>query len=664
MPRETYDSFQSKLDDMAEKMAKERWLPLEDGVELVQRPLSYYKEQYLQEYLASGPDRRNLQQALKDFRQKNKADYPDFIPKLSGASEEELQQRMQHADACMKAMADVAFAEVEHSVCMYDTINRLFGQKGTAKALLGPDWSLSGILEQDKLDVTCQLTGMRGLQDLMDTGNGPKAQEHNERAIMLMALNERKISEADYRTLRESQLKDRYPQDYQNMVEKELSNSFGELFEMVRESVESRRVKRYSPDMDQHIACISDMNETDPEKIGKAVTAVFGYGSQIAFSGTNIMHAMQAIYKNPDGTKLQLNPYQQQLLKAWEDEECDYRRLQQSPLSAMANPYAAILDQQELTDFMLMTPMAANHPDQHPLDAWSDFCLGVATFSIGTREKAPYISSKEAQTREILEQAGMQDAVKTDTMHPEMQVYEKDGQKLIVRTEHDLRGDPHVRSDVPGQLINYDLRARLSELDELCSDRDQGHGSKAYTNMRNALHALKDTTLSDNPTSAELNALQKNLTNLKEKVDAYMARKRKQRTAKGDMEVIGGKPYERLRISFARELDAFTQDKLAAIQTIRDHQATMQRGMDVINVGPQAPEAHAPAMREPEGNQLQKVLTNINELTLQQAQEKAEKAPHEKTGKKLERSNTVKESHKKPPVMTTGDRFSLKPKHG
>lgn len=93
-----------------------------DGWELVQQPLSDHMNQSVEEYRVTGPDRSNLKQALLDFRKKNKDRYPNFIPKLSNASEEELQKRMQHADACLTAMAQVILEEENKPKCMYDTI--------------------------------------------------------------------------------------------------------------------------------------------------------------------------------------------------------------------------------------------------------------------------------------------------------------------------------------------------------------------------------------------------------------------------------------------------------------------------------------------------------------------------------------------------------------
>lgn len=638
MPRETYVALAHKMHGQVMSMSKEKWAPRSDGWELVERPLPFYLDEYVEKYRATGPDRSNLKQALQDFRKKNKANYPNFIPKLSNASEAELQKRMQHADACLTAMAQVVLEEEDRMRCMYDTIGHLFGKNGTAKTLLGADWQLSNIPEKDRTNIAGQLDAMRGFQEMMDTGDGPEAQEHNERIVMLMALNERKISEADYRTIRESQLAARYPQDYREKIQHELDHSFDELFDTIQRHVEAKRTRRNSPEMKKHFENICDVNETDPTTLRDAYRAIFESSSAIGTNGTHVERSFESMYKNRDGSRIILSDNQKKLLKQWEDDDCEYGCKLAAP-TAMANPYSAILDQQELTDFMLGAPVLPPRKNTTELSALSDFCAGIATFAIRTRESESYKAAKEAQTRELLERTGMQDAVKTDTIHPEIHVYEKDGRKLIVRNEHDVWGDPHIRADVPGQLINYDLQVRLSELDELCVSRDQGRGSTAYTNMRIALHEMQDAALSDNPSADELDVLQQKFENLQEKVNLYMERKRRQRVAKGDMEVVGGSPYEKQRISFARELQAFTQDKLAAIQSIRVHQTTMQHELDAADV-----DLREPAMRELEEEQIQRVRTSIVEITEEKNAEAGMKALNEKMMPKKSEKKEISKS--------------------
>ncbi len=631
MPRETYEAFSNAMVADATTLGQERWEPRMQGTTLVQHPLSYYLDRYVQTFKATGPDRSNLKGALRDICKKNKSDHPNFAPKLFNASEEELQKRMRHADACMEAMKDAILDGAEQRLRMYDTIAHLFGPNGKAKELLGPDWELSGIRPEYKSQISFQINSLRFMWDLMDIRDVPEAKEHNERAIMLAALNERKISEEDYRKIRESQLKDRYPETYQSMIKQELEHSFDEMFDMMRASVETKRAKRNSVEMQRHLACVCDVNETDPKKLSNAYRALFDGCSEIGMNGTYIHGEIQRVYKNPDGSKIKLTQQQLDILKIYETEDCKYRNQMSIP-AMMANPYSAILDQQELADFNFVDPKL---PPKSVAHMNALFLVGVgANTIIDNRRSEEYRAAKETKTRTLLESTGMQGAEKRDTQHPGIHVYEKDGQKLIVRNEHDIFGDLHVRADVPGQLISCDLNLRLSELDETCAERDQGWGSKAYTAMRNALHALKDTTLSDNPTAAELKAFQKKLEDMQEKVDAYMERKRRQRTAKGDMDVIGGKPYEQQRISFARELGAFTQDKLAAIETIRNHQAVMQRGLGEINGDPNQP---APAMREPEPNGVnpQRRLTNIREITKARDAENAAKNPKAKSAQKV-----------------------------
>ncbi len=619
MPIRTYGALDVKFSDKVDKMEKEKWAAKQAGWEFVERPISYYMDQYLEEYRASGPDRSNLKQALRDFRRQNKEQYPDFIPKLSNASEEELQKRMSHADACMTAMAQVIFEKKKPFLCMHDTIDRLFGKNGTAKQLFGEEWNLSNIKEIDKNNIDGQVNAMRGLYELMDTGDGPEAQERNERVVMLMALNEKKISDEDYRTMRESQLSARYPEDYREMVQQELDHRFDKLFEMMQEHMEEKKARRNAPEMEEHLKAVFDRDETDPTKLHDAYSALFNNLSEIGMNGGYMRATMPGAYENQDGSKLKLSDEQMKRMKEWEDDDCEYRSKLTLPCS-MANPYSAILDQQELADFMLIVAKRPEHVAEGQLNTLKEFCIDVADI-LDERDSEQYKAEKEKQTEKILEDTGMQDAGKTDTRHPQISVYEKDGRKLIVSNEHDLFGNLHVRADVPGQLINYDLQVRLSELDELCISRDQGRGSGAYTNMRRALHQMQDATLSNNPSAEELNALQQKFENLQEKVNVYMERKRRQRVAKGDMEVAGGSPYEKKRISFARGLLRFTQDKLAAIQSIRDHQATMHQELgaevDPRESAMQEPKEEVPkkeriSIQELEGKKKEKVGTKVS----------------------------------------------------
>ncbi len=634
MSKATYQSIKNKLEDDVKSYSRERAVARSMDAVLVSRPLSYYRDKYIKECRASGPDRKDLRGSLRKFWKKAKLSCPNYVPKLFNASEEELQRRMRHADACLEAMSDACMEEAKYAGQMVDTIDSLFGAKGSARKLFGEKWSLSNLTEEEKENPDAVLQGLRGLKELLDLRDTPEARENNERVVMLMALNERKISEADYRTMRESQLKARHPQTYQKMIKDELEHSFDELFKMMQTHVETKQAKYHSADMKKHRECIVDMNETDPQKLREAYKVVFSGTSEIAMNGKWIAGKLEGVYKDRNGRPIQPTEQQKSLLRQYESDEIDYRS-EITPLSAMANPYTAILDQHELVDFIMPTLATYEHEAKNEIDALFDFTVDTGEMFMLIRGTEDRQQSIEAQLKEVLERTGMQDAVKKDTKHPETHVYEKDGQKLILRNEYDVFNNPHIRADVPGKLINYDLNARLSELDEICIERDQGWGSKAYTEMRNALHVLKDAKLSDNPTTAELNALQKKLEDMQKKVDAYMERKRRQRVAKGDHEVIGGKPYEQKRISFARELGAFTQDKLAAIETIRNHQAVMQRGLGEINADLNQP---APAMREsrPAEDHPRLTLTNINELLKEQNAEKAEEHP------KLKKSLTIK----------------------
>ncbi len=647
MPKETYETINGKLRTEVTNMAKRKWQ--QPDFEIIEKPISELLDERMKEYKATGPDRSNLKQALKDLQKTQNSRYPNFIPKLLDASEEELQQRMRHADACMEAMRGSLLVEQEQLLCMYDTVDRLFGKGGSARKVLGADWHPSKISPEDRDDLTKVVSSFRGLQELLDLGTGPEAQERNDRVIMLMALNERKISEEDYRTLRESQLSARYPDNYQEMVQRELDHPFDELFDMIRQSVESKRALRYSPEMEKHRACIADVNETDPNKLAAAYDALYTAGcSHIAFVGSSMLAAMKSEYKDRNGV-CPLTKAHQDLMKAWEDDECEYQKTLHAS-AVMSNPYSAILDPTEFTDFEMVMPVLPESAAGDAMHALKDLGNSTASETQYVRISERYQAARDARIQEQLAHAGMQDAVKKNTQHPEMHVYEKDGKQLILKNETDLDGNPHVRADIPGKLINFDLKQRLSELDERCQERDQSWGSKAYTEMRKALHAMQGATISDNPSAAELKALQQKLENVQQKVDAYMERKRRQRVAKGDEEVIGGKPYEQERIRFARELGAFTQDKLAAIESIRSHQANMQRGLDAAVNGPQE------AMREPEGGDLHRVRTSIHEIVNEKNAEAGGKKPG-KTDKKPVKKVAAKSDKK---VSKTSDKKTVK----
>ena len=638
MPRETYQLLVNQLMDVVLKRERDRWE--HPDFEVIEKPLSDVMDEYVQEYMASMPDRSNLKKVLADLQKKQRRVTPNFAAKRINASEEELQQRVRHADACLKAMGDAILAEVEHMTCFYDTVDRLFGKDGSARKLFGKNWRLSGVEPGTEDRVTSHISSFRNMQYLMNTSPGPEAKAHNERVIMLMALNERRISEEDYRSMREAQLSARYPENYQKMVQQELDHRFDELFDVIRKDVESRRALRNSPEMEKYRACIADVHETDPDKLEEAYGMLYTAGCcNVAFAGSSIANKMQEVYKDENGVS-RITEDQQKMMKAWEDDECEYQKTLQST-SLMANPYSALVDLPELVDLGIWIPEAAANVIGDARHGLKD--LGVSTvYESSERQSESYQASKETQTQEHLLHAGMQGAVRRDTQHPEMHVYEKDGQKLILKNETDLDGHPHVRADIPGKLINYDFTTRLSELDERCRERDQSWGSKAYTEMRRALHAMQGTMLSDNPSAAELEALQQKLENVQQKVDAYMERKRRQRVAKGDAEVIGGKPYEQERIRFARELGAFTQDKLAAIESIRVHQATMQRGLDAAVNGPQE------AMREPAGGDLHRVRTSIHEIVHEKNAEAVEKKQQEKKSSKKPEKKAAAKSDKKP----------------
>ncbi len=496
------------------------------------------KENARQSFLKFGPDRKNLKKSLKEYRKNNPG---HSAAKFLTATEAELQERMRHSSLCFDAMMDVAAEAAQKRVCLDETIARMLGKDASLNAL-------------------------RCMWDLMETGKTPEAKDHNEHVVMLMALNEGDITDEQYRQFRVKQLTEKAP-NAAEIADNELNDRANALFTLMKKKAEA--LHKEAEGFEQALQDIMNVQEMDPEKLKKAYKIVDAATCSLLRCGNSAMNDAKTHYG------WDFTPEEERWIKTnMDDFGCANDRAARL-VSNVANPYFAILDSVELMgSFDKPTLKKGEDLVFSPL---ARFCH-EAQFQAGG-ELITNIGEVEKDFKTELNRLGMRDA-RGEEHSLFFKIYKKDGDVLVTKNEVVSRSpiSTKVELDAAGDLVGERFRSEIEDFCEMCDARNKWTSSKAFNKMKDELKGLRNTTLSSNPSSEELDRFEKGIEALKKKTEIYLEKKQKD-IAKRNKGTEGKNDYEKNRIDFAKKLKAFTEEKLEQLQLVKAHQMTRQKQM-------------------------------------------------------------------------------------
>ena len=496
-----------------------------------------------------GPQSDRLNEDLEAIWNEQKQHYPGFREPEFHNQPEVMQQRLEYSKACRTAMLDA----------MEDSAKRDHTFEQTAKSVF-KNIPIKGKVDQKRwLERLVMLEGVDGDSDI--------CRRHNETLVSLVALCEKCITPDQFTEMRTKWYEDEGGYGHEDAVEaaqKERDNAPDLLFEQL-----SFRIEEAQEDMGKLDGALQQIlsGTASPGKLRKAYSDLLSNeGNYLMFNALNCMNDLRSFGLNKTEKEAE------RIYKEWE-----YRSADIQPYTVMAcqaaNPYYAVLDPYEMMQGNLETLVA--QPGQDPeysymVDYFTENLSGVCSLRHIAEEKV----LREFALGEV---RGLEaDNYKVPTDDSIKVVNRDDRTVILVQNEIAMKNGKLVTSyttDAPGRLMDATLISDVLELREKRAKLPKvKNGAGSYKELTDALDAMVGMTLGDKAEKDRMKDLEDKLLKLQTAAVKFQGERKR---------LIGpARAANDPALKFVNDVNTFVADKIAKLDTIRQHKETVQMAAD------------------------------------------------------------------------------------